>query len=155
MLDAELKTDRCRYYVAILSDRVAGVVHLDMGEPRESSLLDDIRRAVGWLPTIRATAVLAALSPPVPQANEGMIEELAVHPAARRRGVADALLRRCESEAQDHGCDTLILQVTSDNSGAVALYQKAGYRVRSRRRWLLRRSLFGSPGALILEKPLQ
>lgn len=154
MLDTEFSSQSCNYFVAILNDHIAGVVHLDVGDPRDSSLLDDIRRAVGWPVTLRATAVLGALAPPVPTRREGMIEELAVHPSARRRGVASALLTRCEAEAVARGRDALILQVTNDNEGAIALYRRSGFRVRSQRRWMLRRWLFGSPGALIMEKSL-
>lgn len=154
MLDAELGGAHCGYFVAVLDDEVAGVVHLDTGQPRDSLLLNDIRRAVGAFATLRATVVLGALSPPIPTREEAMIEELAVRDSARRRGVAREMIRRCEIEARHRSRSTMILQVTSDNEGAIALYERTGFRVRSRRRWMLRQRLFGSPGALIMEKPL-
>ncbi len=143
------------YVVAAEDDRVLGVVHLDTGTAREPSLLTAIRRDVGWLTTARATAVLAALAPPLPRPDEAVVEELGVHPDARRRGIATALLDRCEHDALRLGKSTLILQVTADNEGAIQLYREFGFKVRSRRRWRLRRRLFQSPGAFIMEKSLQ
>jgi ribosomal-protein-alanine N-acetyltransferase len=77
-----------------------------------------------------------------------------VHPAARRRGLGRALLERCEHDALELGKGALILQVTTDNQPAIRLYREFGFEVRSRRRWRLRRRLFGSPGSLIMEKSL-
>jgi len=135
------------YRVASEDDQVLGVVHLDSGVARKPSLLTAIRREVGWVTTARATAVLAALSPPLPRQDEAVVEELAVRPDARRRGIASALLHRCEHDASQLGKSALILQVTTDNDAAIELYRGFGYQVRSHRRWRLRRRLFHSPGA--------
>jgi ribosomal protein S18 acetylase RimI-like enzyme len=142
------------YRVATVEGRVVGVVHLDMGAAGESSLLGVLRREIGLLGTARASIVLGALAPPVPSRDEAVVEELAVAPSARRCGVATALLRRCADDARAHGHGALILQVTTDNEPAIGLYRRAGFVVRSRRSWRLRRRLFGSPGCLIMKKTL-
>jgi len=154
MVSHEVSNADAAYRVACEEEQVLGVVHLDIGTAREPSLLTAIRREVGWMTTARATAVLAALAPPLPRQDEAVVEELAVHPDARRRGIASALLARCEKDAVEMGKSMLILQVTADNHGAIELYREFGFEVRSRRRWRLRRRLFHSPGALIMEKPL-
>jgi ribosomal protein S18 acetylase RimI-like enzyme len=155
MVRYEVSHPDAAYRVASEDGRVLGVVHLDSGTTREPSLLTAIRREVGWVTTARATAVLAALAPPLPRHDEAVVEELAVHPEARRRGIASALLDRCEHDAMQLGKSALILQVTTDNDAAIGLYREFGFQVRSRRRWRMRRRLFHSPGALIMEKSLE
>jgi ribosomal protein S18 acetylase RimI-like enzyme len=51
-----------------------------------------------------------------------------VDPAARREGVAQALLRTMASWARVRGADVLNLQVTETNAPAVALYEGLGFR---------------------------
>jgi ribosomal-protein-alanine acetyltransferase len=56
------------------------------------------------------------------------IYSLAVDPAQGRRGVGRALLQACERYARARDCETLRLEVRYDNSAAIALYEKMGYR---------------------------
>ncbi|MER3547076.1 MAG: GNAT family N-acetyltransferase, partial [Rhodanobacteraceae bacterium] len=56
---------------------------------------------------------------------------IAISHAARGRGAGAALLQAAEDEARKRGCDTMRLEVRSDNAAAIALYEKCGY---SRRR---------------------
>lgn len=53
---------------------------------------------------------------------------LAAAPAARGSGLGAGLLEACETEALRRGCTCLRLEVRPDNSGAVALYEKQGFR---------------------------
>lgn len=53
------------------------------------------------------------------------VSGLAVHPAARRRGVASALLRAAEQRAR--GARKLSLRVLSTNKPAIRLYRKLGF----------------------------
>lgn len=53
---------------------------------------------------------------------------LAVDPAFGRRGVGRALLGACEAEAARRGVTELRLEVRIDNSAAIALYERRGYR---------------------------
>ena len=53
---------------------------------------------------------------------------IAVDPRNGRRGVGSALMDACERYAAAHGCDRLRLEVRADNAGAIALYQRLGFR---------------------------
>lgn len=53
---------------------------------------------------------------------------LAVAPDARGKGFASQLIERCEADALEHGVVSMRLEVHVDNSKAIALYQKLGYR---------------------------
>lgn len=53
---------------------------------------------------------------------------IAVDDAARGRGIAKALLRAVERGARARGCMRLRLEVAQKNAGAIALYEKLGYR---------------------------
>ena len=56
------------------------------------------------------------------------LSDLAVIPAYRRMGVAQALISECETEAKLWGKDELYLRVERDNDGALKMYkQKLGY----------------------------
>jgi [ribosomal protein S18]-alanine N-acetyltransferase len=56
------------------------------------------------------------------------IYSLAVDPAQARRGVGRALLQACERYARAHDRRVVRLEVRYDNTSAIALYQKMGYR---------------------------
>ncbi|MBD2259224.1 GNAT family N-acetyltransferase [Pseudanabaena sp. FACHB-2040] len=55
------------------------------------------------------------------------ISNLAVHSEFRRQGVAQLLLKTCESIALEWGFDDLYLHVMEDNLQARQLYRKAGF----------------------------
>jgi ribosomal protein S18 acetylase RimI-like enzyme len=57
---------------------------------------------------------------------------LIVHPTARGRGIAAALLERAEQAAIECGCALMRLEVREDNPAAIQLYQKYGYQVTGR-----------------------
>lgn len=56
------------------------------------------------------------------------IYSIAVLPAARGRGVGEKLVKLAEREAADAGRILMRLEVREDNSGAIALYKRLGYR---------------------------
>ena len=53
---------------------------------------------------------------------------IAIAQHARGRGLGAALLGAAEREARRRGCDAMRLEVRTDNSVAIALYEKRGYR---------------------------
>jgi ribosomal protein S18 acetylase RimI-like enzyme len=53
---------------------------------------------------------------------------IAVHPRNRGVGLARLLLTDSEQRAVAHGCARLRLEVREDNSAAIGLYERAGYR---------------------------
>lgn len=59
--------------------------------------------------------------------DEGYIDNVAVDPAARRRGVGSLLLRGLEAEAQRRELSFLSLEVRVGNAGAIALYSAFGF----------------------------
>lgn len=59
---------------------------------------------------------------------------LAVHPAARRRGVGSALLAGLLAEAERRGVPEVLLEAREDNLPALALYAGHGFERLSRRR---------------------
>jgi ribosomal-protein-alanine N-acetyltransferase len=67
-------------------------------------------------------------------AEEAEVLTLAVDPAARRQGIASALLRAAKAEMQAQGCLRVFLEVAIGNQAARALYQREGYFEVGRRR---------------------
>ncbi len=66
--------------------------------------------------------------------DEGNIDNVAVAPEHRRRGIADALLDDAETRARDMGLASLMLEVRAGNLPAIRLYEKHGFRPVGRRR---------------------
>ncbi|WP_160000387.1 GNAT family N-acetyltransferase [Roseomonas sp. 18066] len=67
-------------------------------------------------------------------ADEAEILTLAVHPAARRQGLALALLETTALAAAARGAAALFLEVSAGNAPARALYAAAGFAEVGRRR---------------------
>ena len=67
-------------------------------------------------------------------AGEAFVDDLAVFPQFRRRGVASALLARAEAGAILRGCEMIHLECRESNAAALALYEARGYRRVGRRR---------------------
>lgn len=59
--------------------------------------------------------------------DEGYIGNVAVRPAFRRRGLADALLNALHGLGRERGLSFLTLEVRAGNAPAIALYEKNGY----------------------------
>jgi len=64
--------------------------------------------------------------------HRGWIYSLAVAPELRGGGIGTALVRRAEEALARMGCPKVNLQVFQSNAGAVAFYEKLGYRVEER-----------------------
>ncbi len=58
--------------------------------------------------------------------DEGSLDNIAVHPSCRRRGIADALLSACVRLGREH-LAFLTLEVRPANAPAVRLYKKHGF----------------------------
>ena len=67
-------------------------------------------------------------------ADEGNIDDIAVHPDFRRQGIAAALLERFRQTAMEQGLAFLTLEVRPSNRAAVELYRKMGYQEIGRRK---------------------
>ena len=66
--------------------------------------------------------------------DEGNIDNVAVSPEFRRRGVADALVQDAVARSRDMGLAFLMLEVRAGNEPAIALYRKHGFREVGRRK---------------------
>lgn len=67
-------------------------------------------------------------------ADEAEILTLAVHPEARRSGIARRLLAHAAAVARAGGARTMFLEVSESNTAACALYAGAGFETIGRRR---------------------
>ena len=67
-------------------------------------------------------------------ADELHVTNIAVHPDARRRGVARALLESVFGHARAVGSRMVLLEVRPSNTEAIALYDSFGFRAIGRRR---------------------
>lgn len=72
--------------------------------------------------------------------GEAEILTLAVDPAARRRGLAKALVEAAAKIADEMGAEALFLEVAEDNTAAIALYQAARFNWAGRRPGYYRRA---------------
>lgn len=63
-----------------------------------------------------------------PHIREWVIDGLVVSPSHRRKGVGRSLLSRALNLAGASGASSVIVQVSRDNTPAIALYEKAGFR---------------------------
>ena len=72
----------------------------------------------GWADGALVGCVTLALDTPANQRHRAEVQALLVHPAARRRGLARALMQRLELEAAQHGRTLLTLDTIAGDSGA-------------------------------------
>ena len=92
-------------------------------------------------------------------ADEMEVLTIGVAPAARRRGVAQALMAAAFGVAAQSGVSSCFLEVAVDNAGAIALYEALGFTRSGLRReyygrgeeridaFVLRRDLNATPGS--------
>jgi len=86
-------------------------------------------------------------------AGEAEVLTLAVRPAARRQGIARALLTAAMSLAEA-SATAMFLEVAADNPGAVALYEQAGFERVGRRAGYYGRAEAPSVDALVMRRAL-
>lgn len=88
-------------------------------------------------------------------AGESEIITLAVTPAARRKGVARALLQAAITRSVESGSDQMFLEVADDNVPAIALYRAFDFKPVGRRRGYYART-GGAPSvdALVMRRAL-
>ena len=67
-------------------------------------------------------------------AGEAEVLTLAVAPEARRRGLARKLLARFVYQARLRGAGRAFLEVSAENTAAIALYESAGFAAVGRRK---------------------
>ncbi len=87
-------------------------------------------------------------------AGEVEVLTVGVTPAARRRGVAQALMRAGLAEAREIGAVEAFLEVAVDNEGAIALYAALGFRKTGLRKSYYDRGPAGFTDALVMRLDL-
>jgi ribosomal protein S18 acetylase RimI-like enzyme len=78
--------------------------------------------------------------------DEYLVSHVAVAPEYRRRGIASALLQKAETEAKQQGFSKLVLEVETDNSGAIRTYEKFGFSTVLTTLFKRRERILGCPG---------
>ena len=61
--------------------------------------------------------------------DEVQINNVAVHPDFRGKGIAEAAMRLVLKEVRDNGAAFVTLEVRVSNAGAIHLYEKLGFKV--------------------------
>jgi ribosomal-protein-alanine acetyltransferase len=61
----------------------------------------------------------------------GRLYNLVIHPSCQGQGLGARLLEECEREAARRGCESMLLEVRCDNTGAIAFYERHGYEIRA------------------------
>lgn len=61
-------------------------------------------------------------------AGEGEITNVAVHPLARRKGIGQQLIEQVMKQCEGLGIKDVTLEVRVSNEGAIALYEKFGFK---------------------------
>jgi GNAT superfamily N-acetyltransferase len=92
-------------------DEVAAGTRLALGAWQDDRLVGTIHLALATKPNAR---------------HRGEVQKLLVHTSARRRGIAQALLRAIEGAALESGRTLLVLD-TEEDSDAERLYRRTGY----------------------------
>ncbi len=101
-------------------------------------LMREIRNKPGFLPA--ATWLIARGQSPedllwcgtiqgvIDRGGVGMIQNIGIVPEHRGLGLGTCLIEQALAEFRTHGLRVASLEVTADNSGAVRLYQRLGFR---------------------------
>lgn len=130
-------------------------VHRSAFEDAWSS--DDIRRfssgPAAWTLVGEEEGVIAGFLICRAIAGEAEILTLAVRPGHRRRGIAAALLAQA-MELASVSAEAMLLEVASDNGGALALYEGAGFSAVGRRSAYYGRRAGGAVDALVMRRSL-
>jgi ribosomal protein S18 acetylase RimI-like enzyme len=89
--------------------------------PPEAHLVAELNGSVVGYIRIKAPTHLPE------NAHVMQVQGLAVHPSARRRGIAAMLLTAAVQRTRERGARKLTLRVLSTNTGAIALYERLGF----------------------------
>lgn len=126
-------------FVACAGDKVIGTITLrtwEMGGDDTAAAELAFQQVLGMWGAFRSIFALSLLDHTISR-DEGYITDVAVLSGYRRRGVAQALLARVESEARQRRKRYLGLYVSAANRGARALYEHSGFYTQRMRRSLL------------------
>lgn len=111
-------------------EQVAAIERLCFPDPWSPHLLAELLEQEGSVSLVAAGEEGAVLGYTSAQTvlDEGYINNVAVHPACRRRGIASRLLEELGRRGTELGLSFLTLEVRASNLAAQALYARHGYR---------------------------
>ena len=117
----------------------------------EASILAELDNPLAlWLVVVEDEKVLGYVGSQT-VFEDADILNVAVLPAARRRGIAETLMTALESRLSERGAERITLEDRASNAPAIALYRKLGYAQVG-----LRKNYYEKPreDALILQKQI-
>jgi ribosomal protein S18 acetylase RimI-like enzyme len=134
LLDVHART---KYHA--FRDEIDAVVFPCLGDPEGCRrLMREIRDKAGFLPLatwliVRGDSPAAVdwcgtIQGVVDETGAGSIQNIGIVPGHRGIGLGTALIERALAGFRDWGAARATLEVTADNSGAVRLYQRLGFR---------------------------
>lgn len=111
-------------------EQVEAIERLCFPDPWSFHLLEELLEHEGAVSLVAAGEGGAVLGYTSAQTvlDEGYINNVAVHPAYRRQGIASRLLEELRRRGMDLDLAFLTLEVRASNLAAQALYAKHGYR---------------------------
>lgn len=104
---------------------------------------------------VRVLLNLMLLYTPRPAPDEFIVDSLAVAQSARGMGVGTALMREAERKARRMGKRFMSLGVIGENTGAIRLYERLGYKITRTERGFIIRLIVGCDEVHRMEKPLE
>lgn len=118
------------------ADELARLVSGELGQPWSAAHFQAACAAERgrYVLVARADTGLLAFCALAGAADEVEVHNLAVHRAARRRGLGRALLRHALAVARTRGAQRMFLEVRAGNVAARALYASCGFVLAGRRR---------------------
>lgn len=122
--------------------------------PWSASEIADLMASPGAFALVAEDAALAAFILCRAVAGEAEILTLAVEPAARRQGLARALVEAAAGAARIAGGEAMFLEVADDNLAAIGLYEVAGFTRAGLRRGYYDRGPQGYVDALVMRLDL-
>lgn len=158
-MDANDFTHECAY-IAGMDSRTAGLVlFVDRATMKKNyrGTGRALIQAMGLFQTLRRLRRFIQFERLFPQPDEGTlyINHLATFEEFRGRGIANELLAFCEQEARVRDLSHLALDVEVDNTSAIQVYEKAGFRNVQKIENEKFKAKFGFNGVYRMLKPLK
>ncbi len=135
---------------------------IQKGEEAQAALIESVSLDTAWSPSqienipenafyfvaVQGTKLVGCASVYL-VVGEGQIMNIAVDPKERKKGIGKDLMDFLESYLKSKDCQSISLEVSVENVGAMALYQKCGYVEVGRRK-----GFYKGVDAIIMEKIL-
>ena len=80
-------------------------------------------------PTTETTTTVGTIQALVDMHQRGAIQNIGIHPDHRGHGLGTSLLFKCFTYVKARGLSRVMLEVTSQNIGALRLYKRLGFRI--------------------------